>query len=166
MALGRIATPMKNLATILRNSIQFVLGKSERSVRLESIGWAKVNSLDVKQEVAASVIYAMITTLNVGIERLKRNTDIVRDLNADEWTEWAEIQMCLESELKCCLPSLPSFTGTSISDLIEFVSVQRSIPQTKMQKRCFSREEYCLAGCLIPHEQKLQRTQKMSPTTH
>jgi hypothetical protein len=102
-----------------------------------------------KEEVAKLVVYALASELGVGFEQLKPNTNIVVDLGANEWDEWAGIQMCLEEDLKYYFPLGPGFSGRTIKELIDFIFHNRSKCLLEKRKRgVFEAADWCLAACL------------------
>jgi hypothetical protein len=60
----------------------------ERCVRDESAKWAREHFAGPQETLARAVAYTLVSTLHVGFAQLTPATDIVRDLGADEWTEW------------------------------------------------------------------------------
>ena len=122
--------------------------QTDAFVRRESARWAHANFPGPREAAARATTYALVSTLGVSFEQLMPMTDIVRELGADEWTEWAEIQMSLEEELKCYFPAKPDFVGRTIAALVDFVAALQGGSSVPKPRRGFSKSDWCLAACL------------------
>ena len=123
--------------------------QTDRFLRQEATRWACVHFRGTNREIAQAVGYALVAMFNVDFKNLHRDTNLMTDLAADEWIEWAEVQMCLEEELEFYFAPEPAFAGQTIDDLVTFVSQPSLIRlQIKPKRRICSRRDWCLAGCL------------------
>jgi len=109
--------------------------RTESFLRRESLKWAALNFPAANQQVARAVGYALVATLGVDFKQLAPSTDITADLGANEWAEWAEIQMGVEEELGCYFPPQPTFSGKTVAELVDFVVSFRQPRPTRMPKR-------------------------------
>ena len=123
--------------------------RTESFLRRESSKWARLHFQTSHEEVARAVGYALVEMLGVDFRQLTPSTNIVADLGADEWAEWAEIQMCLEEDLACYFALQPGFSGRTIAELVDFVAAYNlPRPSQKPKRGILSSTGWCLSECL------------------
>ncbi|MGC4073110.1 MAG: hypothetical protein QM760_11425 [Nibricoccus sp.] len=81
-----------------------------------------------RRETARCVVLSLVSVLCVNVEHISPQTDIVKDLGADEDWEWAEIFLSIEEHLARRFQRDRRFEGRTVSELIEFITTMLSHP--------------------------------------
>lgn len=84
-----------------------------------------------QREIARCVVLSLVSVLCVNVEQIRPQTDIVKDLCADEDWEWGLIARSIEEHLHRKFPLDRRFEGRTVSELIEFVAITVSHSQEK-----------------------------------